>query len=260
MCTSPISAANHHSCFTPSWFWNFFFIPFVFTDLKYSHSHWYTAYICSLSWLSGIQWLCKSLMQQQILPQVKHEPWAESVKVPNLGESLSFIGNCKEASTELASRSLKTAYGKRLPKTMCCVSILIVNKQCEWNATYRFNYKKRVFSHISIRPKKKVHTLESCGLLLNLYCLQTKMLHTKNCWSRISLGKTKTLEVFEKKSRFLPLSFWHPAENRDFAQKTSKQKREVETSRRIETPLTSLLWNGFVTEPLFSLKSLNLGC
>lgn len=64
-----ISAANHDSCFTPSWFWNFFFIPFSFTDLKYSHSHWYTAYIRSQSWLSGIQWLCKSLMQQQILPQ-----------------------------------------------------------------------------------------------------------------------------------------------------------------------------------------------
>ena len=128
---------------------------------------------------------------------------------------------------------MKTVYQdslwKRLQKP--CVSILTMNKQCEWS-----------------------------GLLLNLYCLQTKMLHTKNCGSRISLGKTKTLEAFEKKTRFLPLSFRHPAENRDFAQKTSKQKREVETSGRIETSLTSLLWNGFVTEPLFSLKPLNLGC
>lgn len=27
MCTSPISAANHDSCFTPSWFWNFLSYP-----------------------------------------------------------------------------------------------------------------------------------------------------------------------------------------------------------------------------------------
>lgn len=62
--------------------------------------------------------------------------------------------------------------------------------------------------------------------------------------------KNENVGSFWKKTRFLPLSFWHPAENRDFAQKTWKQKRKVGTSRRIETPLTSLLWNGLVTEPL----------
>ena len=77
----------------------------------------------------------------------KHQPRAESVKVPNLGGIPSFIGNCKEASTELASRSLT--------KTMCKH---INNEQAVWmELQLRFNHKNESSATSAYVQKKSSH-------------------------------------------------------------------------------------------------------
>ena len=122
----------------------------------------------------------------------------------------------------------------------------------------RFNYKKRVFSHISMRPKKGSHAWIMWTPFESILLADKDAPH-EELLKPHQPGKNENIGRFWKnpgwKSRLLPLSFWHPAENRDFAQKTSKQKLELKTSRRIETPLSPLiflLWNGLVIEPLFS--------
>ena len=168
-------------------------------------------------------------------------------KSPNLGES--------RPSWATARKQAQNWHRGALQKP--CVSILTTNKQCEWNATFKFNYKKRVFSHISIRPKKRF----------------TRLNHVDSFWiciacrQRCSTRRTaEAASAWEKRKHWTLLKkkhgFYHWASDTQLKTETSRRKPRNKNVKLKHLVELKLLWPPFygmgLSQSLFFHSNLSI--
>ena len=173
ICTSLISSANHDLFSLHLDFLNLLFILFFFTALKYSHSHWYPSLPlrllrrCLHLFPVLVEWYPVALQVShaaadpapnearvsetpQIFGPVLHRQLQGSkhrtgIAEPAIGHItwVLFISHISiyrhpldagypESNEHGISRQLMERDYKN---HVYCISILIMNKQCEWNAT-----------------------------------------------------------------------------------------------------------------------------